>query len=1099
MKSLFFSLQFLFFVPVFFSQNNNQQLLIQSGHSSTFYGAVSPDGRILVTGGFDGKILVWDLKSARHFKPMFEHANPITDVKWSNNGHYFYSGDYGGTLIKWDAESKLMSKKISNPDSPVLRLAATGNNNIAVCRGDSTLQLYNSDLDSLASHDFKTTYAIAITHCKIKNMDVLIVGCRDSVIRIFNADNLKLISTRRTGDIPLDFSFNSTYSQVGITGSENTSLCAFPEMKMLKQLPTPIYFYNPQGNYHILSTLFGRSCFYKDSLFISSTMENELVALNLKSLSEKYFYDLPSSAGFVSQFVPVPQSTQLISIHMLVQMYLWEMKESLKAPDNTVSKGEIKMNAQTVGGFNFSEDGKKILVSALTTFEYSLAEGTSTPRSVIGAANFHPASFTRHQNRICNIEGADYTRYNFYGSNLIHPDTALLFSADINADLVSQKKPWVWIAWNNYCLGKYSTTNFSRMWSDSSFKKKELSITALQESADGAYLAVFCREGPIHIINTSTGKTEKILSNQAGEPTSGFFSNDNKYFFVTVIATDQIVKWNISSGKIEKEITAIKEVELMKLIADKNEKAIVIAGFDNTIRMIDYNTGAEIKRIPPENSGYYDFKLSPDNNYLATLNTEGIIAIYSYPELKKCYSIVSIRNKMQAIPFSDDNFYIGGKFQSSVFSVLENDKILPIEQFDLQFNRPDKIIERTKYCDTSLVSAYRMSYEKRRKKYKYNAGLNSVRPELSIKNRDKIPFIILDRELKIAVTAKSAMNLKNLTVLVNKVPVYGILPVNLARKKQIDTTLIFRLQNGDNQVEVKVTDEAGNESAIALLKVRQITKEVEKDDLYIVGIGVSIYKQENYNLRYAAKDARDISNKLDRDTFLYKKTHRLVLIDNEVTKGSLQKIKDFLKGSKENDAIVIYMAGHGVLNKELDYFFAPYDMDFQNPEKNGITVDDLEKILAEVKPFQKLLIFDSCHSGELVKEDVVVSEVKKVEEGSITFRSSGSALGQSASNKKSSKLLNSMFTELSSPSGTTIVTAASGSEFAMESSAYKNGLFTYCFLNAMNSWQADLDGDRSITLEEMIVHLRQKVSELSGGEQEPNTRYENEFTGFRFR
>ena len=64
----------------------------------------------------------------------------------------------------------------------------------------------------------------------------------------------------------------------------------------------------------------------------------------------------------------------------------------------------------------------------------------------------------------------------------------------------------------------------------------------------------------------------------------------------------------------------------------------------------------------------------------------------------------------------------------------------------------------------------------------------------------------------------------------------------------------------------------------------------------------------------------------------------------------------------------------------------------------------------------------------------------------------------------------------------------------MESSELKNGLFTYCFLQGLNKMEADLNGDKSIYLEEMIAFLRQKVSQLSNGEQEPNTRYENEYT-----
>jgi len=89
---------------------------------------------------------------------------------------------------------------------------------------------------------------------------------------------------------------------------------------------------------------------------------------------------------------------------------------------------------------------------------------------------------------------------------------------------------------------------------------------------------------------------------------------------------------------------------------------------------------------------------------------------------------------------------------------------------------------------------------------------------------------------------------------------------------------------------------------------------------------------------------------------------------------------------------MIFIAGHGVLDAELDYYFASYDMDFNNPSQRGIAYEDLEGLLDGIKPLKKALLIDACHSGEIDKEEVELLATNEVQKGEVQFRAVGNTL-----------------------------------------------------------------------------------------------------------
>jgi hypothetical protein len=80
--------------------------------------------------------------------------------------------------------------------------------------------------------------------------------------------------------------------------------------------------------------------------------------------------------------------------------------------------------------------------------------------------------------------------------------------------------------------------------------------------------------------------------------------------------------------------------------------------------------------------------------------------------------------------------------------------------------------------------------------------------------------------------------------------------------------------------------------------------------------------------------------------------------------------------------------------------------------------------------------------------------------------------------QNTSELTKSLFADLRKGTGATVISSAGGMEFAMESSQWQNGLFTYCFINGLQSKAADLNKDGVIMLSELQQYVATQVTQI---------------------
>lgn len=472
-----------------------------------------------------------------------------------------------------------------------------------------------------------------------------------------------------------------------------------------------------------------------------------------------------------------------------------------------------------------------------------------------------------------------------------------------------------------------------------------------------------------------------------------------------------------------------------------------------------------------------------DNNLL-TISNDGDIILWDITddpkEVLRFYG-----DKSGLFMITPDNYYSATKDNIDFVSFRKGNNFIPISSFDLKYNRPDIILSRINSKDTELIDAYKKAYEKRIKHMNVDPEQLEIEnlPSLKIENMDYLPKFTDDDVLEIFVSCEQP--LEDAQLWLNGVP------QNITFEPTDEGYLLkFSLVNGMNEIEIRGKLAKKGLTLPATYVLEKSFDRQFANNLYILSIGVSEYADATFNLGYAAKDAKDVSEAFSSvetfDTLV-----RLTLTNDDVTSDALPEIRAFLERATINDVVVIYIAGHGLLDQNFDYYYATHNVDFDHPEENGWSYTLFEELLALSKANKKLLLFDTCHGGEIDKDELAANNEENTNSEDVQFRASKS-FNYNTQQSSASTLSKEFFGDFRKGVGATVIASSGGTEYAAESSTFQNGIFTYFLKKGLNENEADLNEDNFITVNELRLYLNEEVRKATNGHQNPGTRIVND-------
>lgn len=240
--------------------------------------------------------------------------------------------------------------------------------------------------------------------------------------------------------------------------------------------------------------------------------------------------------------------------------------------------------------------------------------------------------------------------------------------------------------------------------------------------------------------------------------------------------------------------------------------------------------------------------------------------------------------------------------------------------------------------------------------------------------------------------------------------------------------------------------------------------DINKPKLYALLIGISDYQQEDYKLRYAAKDAQDFAQTLKaQEGGVYREVVIKSLLNDQATAGNIRDGLDWLEQEvTSRDVGLLFLAGHGITDLKQRFYYLPYDGDPKRLRRTAIPQSDIQSVISSLAG-KALMFIDACHSAgsfgattqtrglSLVDINAVVNELSSAENGVVMFASS------------------------------------TGRQLSIEDSRWENGAFTEALLEGFNG-KADYNRNNAISIAELDLWLSERVKQLTDKRQHPVAR-----------
>lgn len=649
------------------------------------------------------------------------------------------------------------------------------------------------------------------------------------------------------------------------------------------------------------------------------------------------------------------------------------------------------------------------------------------------------------------LENASGMPYNYA---VFSPDNELLFSSIGKVwDVASEELKYTIVLPNGPCKAGFSPDGAKLMvssydWHTYDSTKKEPAVLG-EIKVTGTY------DGAARIFDASSGNLLFELKHFQ-HISSAHFSHDSK--MVVTSSFDKKVKvWDAKSGVLIHEFENNSEL----LFADFSPDDNTVFSYSKTgvVQFYDIAGGELLKSYQIEGS----IRAVDLQNQVLITSDNSILSYWDLNTGKQMYSFVGI-NTDDYLVLHADGFYDGTQAARDYLYFVCGTEIIDLAQMKDALYVPG-LVEK-------ILSGQDINYPKLS-----DLEICGTLPLVERVESDSTCYHYRITPRKLGV--------EYVEVYVNDKKVYSF-PVN--ELKIENGIYILKLQHGqirshfisgqENSVKVvAVAKQKGSElrSRGTVVNEQDETKTLVVPRMFAVIVGVNDYKEGIQDLNYPAKDATDFGSALelsakkllgDSNVFMYM-IHSNVKPGSGYTtpekEGIRKAMEDIGKKARTEDIVLIFFAGHGVMQGSEDKKFTFLTADASGASQTGISTTELQQWLSFEGPFKmmankSILIFDACNSGQaskelaaMVRSDDDTRRIRQVE-------------------------------DLRDKSGMFILSASAADQSAYELPQYEQGLLTYSLLSVLKNSPDILEEGKYLNVQKWFLesekYLKQLISSL---------------------
>jgi WD40 repeat protein len=553
-------------------------------------------------------------------------------------------------------------------------------------------------------------------------------------------------------------------------------------------------------------------------------------------------------------------------------------------------------------------------------------------------------------------------------------------------------------------------------------------VTALAFSADGRQLLAWSEDGA-HLFETATGREVQRYDGLAGESATHVAFAPDGLHFLTVHADRTMRLRDIEAGEEVRCLRGHARV-ICSAVFSPDGRQILTASWDGTARLWDVETGRETSRFEGTGTAFASATFSPDGRHVLTTGWDSKSRLWETETGREVCSLIDFRDGTWAVvdPAGRYDASDGGDVEGLHWVV--GDEPIALAQL------------KDRYYDPGLLAKH-MGFN--REVLREVAAFEA--PKLFAAAEVTAPTA-KDSHLRIKLTERGG-GIGKVVVLVNGKEVTAdardgaVAPDAKEASLSLDLAADPRLKPGEaNTIEVYAYNAEGYLRSRGLrVEYTPVGEAAPPPAMWAIVCGVSDYRGDAIDLRYAGKDAADFATalKLAAEGLLgAERVHVSLLVTEPVegatrpTRENLAKAFESARAASPDDLLVVYLSGHGVNfgGQDGDFHYLLADAagtDLTDPEvRKQATVSSAEltewiKAIPATK--RQVLILDTCASGKAIEK---LSERREIPGSQVR------ALDR-----------------LKDRTGVFVLAGCAGDRVSYEASRYGQGLLTYSLLLGM--------------------------------------------------